>query len=106
MTLHRVSGSQPLAVLDLQTGRLCVNGPQWDALPPATRRFVYLHELAHWETRSDDELLADKLAFAAYVAEGYHPAQAQAALQHILRGVGTELAQLRLQFMHRRIINY
>ncbi|MGI4862463.1 MAG: hypothetical protein ACRYFZ_00955 [Janthinobacterium lividum] len=106
MTLHRVAGNRPLAVLDLATGQLYVNGPRWDSLTPATRRFVYLHELAHWQTRSDDELLADQLAFAAYVAEGYQPAQAQVALQYVLRGINTDLAQVRLRFMHRRIINY
>lgn len=92
-----------LATVDLQSGTLYVNARQWDALTPATRRFVELHELAHWQARSDDELLADQLAFAAYVAEGYRPAQALQALQTVLAGNQHELAHLRLAFMQRRL---
>lgn len=106
MKLVRVGGSHPLAVLDLHTGILTVNGPRWDKLPAAVRRFVELHELAHWQTRSDDELLADQLAFTAYVAEGYRPAQAHAALAQVLHGITTDLAKLRLQFMQRRVTSY
>lgn len=102
LTLHRVAGNQPLAVLDLHTGRLYINGPQWDRLTPDVRRFVLLHEEAHWISQSDDELLADQLAFAAYVAEGFRPAQASAALAQVLKGINTDLARVRLDFMRRR----
>lgn len=105
ITLRRVGGNRPLAVLDLHTGVLYVNGPRWDALAPDVRRFVELHEQAHWRTKSDCELLADQLAYTDYVAEGYRPAQATAALQQVLRGVNTDLAQVRLAFMWRRANN-
>jgi hypothetical protein len=103
LTLQRVGANRPLAVLDLHTGILYVNGPRWDALAPEVRRFVELHELAHWTTRSDCELLADQLAYTAYLAEGYRPAQAAAALRQVLRGVNTDLANVRQAFMNRRI---
>lgn len=102
LTVHRVAGNQPLAVLDLHTGCLYINGPRWDRLPIEVRRFILLHEEAHWASKSDDELLADQLAFAAFVAEGYRPAQAAAALTQILAGIHTDLARVRLEFMHRR----
>jgi hypothetical protein len=103
LTLHRVAGDKPLAVLDLHTGRLYINGPRWDQLAPHVRRFVLLHEQAHWTSQSDDELLADQLAFAAYVAEGYQPSQASAALAQVLQGINTDLARVRLDFMRRRV---
>jgi hypothetical protein len=106
LTLHWVAGDKPLAVLDLHTGRLYINRPRWDRLAPHVRRFVLLHEQAHWASQSDDELLADQLAFVAYVGEGYRPSQASAALAQVLQGINTDLARVRLDFMRRRVIPY
>jgi len=98
----RLAGAAPLATVDLHTGKLYINGPRWDSLPPYVRRFVELHELAHWQTRSTDELLADQLAFQVYTAEGYSPAAALAALRYVLAGHHNDLTRTRLAFMGRR----
>ena len=102
LKLVRVGGNRPLATVDLQTGLLYVNAQQWDALPAYVRRFVELHELAHWQTKNDDELLADQLAFSSYTTEGYGPAQAVEALRYVLHGLNNDLTRLRLAFMARR----
>lgn len=90
-----------LATVDLKTGELRVNGARWDALPFAHRRFILLHEEAHFHTQSTDELIADRLAFAAFVREGRPANQAYAALASVLNPAHPE-HQLRLTIMSRR----
>jgi hypothetical protein len=103
MRLRLVKGRRPeLATVDLKTGTLYVDGRRWDALPPSTRRFVELHELAHYQAQSTDELLADKLAYADFINEGHRPGDALQALRTVLTA-RTPANQERLDFMARRI---
>ena len=96
-------GNRPgwLATVDMHTGHLHVNGARWDALDPVHRRFILLHEEAHYHTKNPDELLADCLAFSAFIGEGHHPRQAVHALQAVLNPRLPE-HQLRLSIMGRR----
>ncbi len=101
-------GNRPgwLATVDMQTGELRVNAGRWDALAPLHRRFVLLHEEAHYHTKNADELLADRLAFAAFIAEGNAPHHAVAALRAVLDPSTYPEHQLRLSIMSRRVARH
>jgi hypothetical protein len=103
MRLPIVKGNRAeLATVDLKTGTLYVDATRWDRLPAVTRRFVELHEQAHYDAQSTDELLADKLAYADFIAEGYRPDDALKALRTVLTATSAANQQ-RLDFMSRRI---
>ena len=94
-----------LATVDMLTGDLRVNAARWDALPMLHRRFFLLHEEAHYHTKNPDELLADRLAFSAFIEEGHAPRHAVQALKTVLNPAVPE-HQLRIQIMNRRAARY
>ncbi|GAA4353023.1 hypothetical protein GCM10023185_13230 [Hymenobacter saemangeumensis] len=102
LTIVRQHGpTEWLATVDMLTGVLRVNGSRWDALKPAHRRFFELHELAHYQTKNADELLADRLAFATFIQERHPAREAYNALATVLNPAVPE-HRLRLDFMKRR----
>lgn len=76
-------GNSPARV-NPRTGVCYINANTWDTIPKSHRLFILLHENAHLQAQSDDELLVDEIAFNQYAFAGYPLSEAVLALSRQL----------------------
>lgn len=78
------------AKVNRRTGHLFINLSRWKHIAPQHRLFILLHEDAHCELDSSDEVAVDELAFKNFIKMGYPLTESLFALTRVLKGNGTE----------------
>lgn len=79
-------------------GEVHINHPVFDRLTPEQQDFIVLHELAHRYT--EDEFMADQIAFAELMKIHNSPKIAPSALFNALSGIIPEHTQRYLQMLY------
>lgn len=82
-------GNTPARV-NRKTGEMILSRKHMRAMPKEHRLFVMLHEQAHVELQTTDELKADAHAFKKYAEMGYSLNASVKALTKVLNGENAE----------------
>lgn len=78
------------AKVNRRTGHLFINLSRWRDIAPQHRVFILLHESAHCELDTSDEVAVDELAFKNFIAMGYPLTESLFALTRVLKGSSSQ----------------